>query len=496
MHFGGFKKQILFSALVAILMIGQSVGVFAATSAGSVITPATLNIQYYDGTDILSVDIPGSEGVTVDAIYGLQVSPSETVTLSLLPGETGYIQHEVNNAANTTDNISFALTDLTASWLAVIYLDENNDGIHQSSETTTVSLPLELPQETTVSVFVAFTAPNGFISPAKVIFNPSTGSDPNGPYVGFNNISYGGAAEYKITDNAEMSGSELDPPVIVPLIPTGDQLMVPTTSAITFYVEDMGSGVATSSLMVTINGMEVMTNGVVSSGFGVASIVPSGSSGYEVSIIPNVPFAYYQYVTVDVAVTDLVLPSPNLATSSYTFQTAFDPNGTPRINISLFLQGYYDPANNTQKPATINLQFRVTKFGPAVADKDVTLNASGSSGEVMLAGVTPGIYYLAIYHKLPGQAAGVNHIPILLDQVLPFNPSIPVRIDMTTSPNTYFYHPYVSATALAPSGQSFDPFYTVNTGYGQKKLMRGGNLDFDAYQAVNILDYMIWRDDC
>jgi hypothetical protein len=206
MFYGATIKKIIF---IGVLLLLSIVPVYAApTPADTLIRAATFNLQYSDGIGYsISRDVSLAVDVTVDPVFGIGITPQTTSTVSIGLNETAYFPQVLGNLGNATDNISFTLDELTTSWSSTVYLDDNNNGIHEPAETTVVSSPLQLDGSATRSIFIALTAPNSYITPGKVIFHPQTTASPSGIYTGFNGQIYGGPAGTRVTENAVLLGA-------------------------------------------------------------------------------------------------------------------------------------------------------------------------------------------------------------------------------------------------------------------------------------------------
>lgn len=282
-------------------------------------------------------------------------------------------------------------------------------------------------------------------------------------------------------------------PTIQPVIPTSDSNLVPTNTPIIIYFEDISSLIATDSVQLTINGVKAVEDGIVSAGYGILNYEVSNNTCL-LALTPNINFDYYTTINVEVSVADKAIPSQNVATLSYAFKTVHDPSGTPKLDLRIYLQGYYDVLGNTQKPATISIQFRTSKLVPTDNKITLPLNANGETGVVDLVAMPPGSYYIYIAHKLPSENPGVNHIPIVLDQPVIFLGTYPVIIDLRTTPDANYYEPYISTANSTPIGETADPLYTEkNVGGVETKAMRSGNIDPDVDNAINITDFKAWR---
>lgn len=130
-----------------------------AAPAGTLITnQATAN--YTDNNSNSFAALSNTTTVTVTSVYTVSVTspvdaagPSNTVV---------YYPYTVTNTGN--DNNTFTLSAATGSglpntWTATIYLDANNDNVHQAGETTVTGSTGLLAPNGTYQFFVAVTIP-------------------------------------------------------------------------------------------------------------------------------------------------------------------------------------------------------------------------------------------------------------------------------------------------------------------------------------------------
>jgi len=134
-------------------------------------------------------------------------------------------------------------------------------------------------------------------------------------------------------------------PSIFAINPTINATNVPTNSAITIVVTDNNS-VSLSSLIVTINNVLAVNNGVTQNGYLLATTVTT--NGYQFIISTSNHYSYGSTVTVNVSAQDV---SNNLANLTYAFFIEATPNLTVTQSIQLVpgynLIGFYVSVNMT-----------------------------------------------------------------------------------------------------------------------------------------------------
>ncbi len=432
----------------------------AATNAGTLIRPATLAMQYSDGAAI-SVNTSTTIGMTTEVlpIYGAIVTPMTQVTASLAMGETVYFQQVVGNAGNTTDNMTYVLSGLTAGWAAVLYQDSNNNGVHEAGELITVTSPIRMGPEATASVFVALTAPATYITPGTVRFAVSTSGTPAGVYTGFNNVVYGAPALQSVTENAQLTDTVL--PVVTPLSPTAGAQQVPIDSFVAFDVIDLESGISLNTLRVTVNG---------------SSYAPTAMSaitnGYRVSVDPaDLPYA--TTINVEVRIGDSI---GNERYVTYAFKTKAQSTA---LFLTAYLHGYMNTATRVHRSATINIQLRPTRnidSGPSI---NADLSASGNTGVVGI-NTPAGAYYLVIRQVLSGAVLGVNHVAYVSSESISILSEQVTTINLATANSAYYARPFIPRSGYSP--------LLLENGM---LLIKGGEATGE--RVINVTDIIRWN---
>jgi hypothetical protein len=198
--------KVLFLAITLLFISGFGLQVTAATLAGTDIAPGTFTMIYSNGVSAASTyNVEIGDAVTVEAFYAIDVTPPTTDSVAIEYNETTYYHQAIENISNTAASISYTLDDISSLWTATVYFDDNSDGVHQPGEVTVATSAITIAAESTKSIFVVFTAPSTYVSPAIVKFHPVIVGTPTGSYTGFNSTVYGGEAEFIITENAELA---------------------------------------------------------------------------------------------------------------------------------------------------------------------------------------------------------------------------------------------------------------------------------------------------
>jgi uncharacterized repeat protein (TIGR01451 family) len=170
-------------------------------------TPAGTNIvnnvtlDYEDENGNTRPQVSASETTTVTPMYGLS-GPGNPADGATPPGVPIYYTYQISNEGNATDTYSLSLSGFTyntsppspgGAWSAQIIQDDNQDGVHQSGETTVISA-LTLAEDQDAYFFVEVTpatdAENG--STGSITITVSTSQTPVGEYTGDNGNTYGG----------------------------------------------------------------------------------------------------------------------------------------------------------------------------------------------------------------------------------------------------------------------------------------------------------------
>lgn len=150
------KSTLMVLALVFILTAAVSA---VGTPAGTIISN-TATLTYNDGNgNAMPMVTSNTVTTVVSQVGGVDVSPA---TFS----EVGFASAElvfpaiIRNTGNGTDSYALALSGAPAGWTAVIYRDDNGDGVLQPGETTVVSNTGSLGYETEYKVLVKITVPS------------------------------------------------------------------------------------------------------------------------------------------------------------------------------------------------------------------------------------------------------------------------------------------------------------------------------------------------
>ena len=141
------------------VFLGVLVLLCSGTARGLAMTPAGTEIANwavarYAGALVVS-DAPTL--ITVTQCPGIEISPPTGQRVGD-PGQEVSFAIAITNTGNADDVIDLALST-TPAWSHGIYLDENGDGIRQSTETTTISDTGSLPPNGRQLLFVSVSVP-------------------------------------------------------------------------------------------------------------------------------------------------------------------------------------------------------------------------------------------------------------------------------------------------------------------------------------------------
>ncbi len=170
------------------------------TLAGTVITANQVSVAYTGG----SVTINPYWETTVKVIRGYELIPTAPRTTSINVPQLVYFPHKIINRANVTDNVTWNILFIDANWSYVFIKDDNDDGVHQSEEVTTINTAITLASNATYNFFVKFSpilASTLFsgVNISSVTTNFSTFYS----YNGFNSHKYGGYSSLDVSDNID-----------------------------------------------------------------------------------------------------------------------------------------------------------------------------------------------------------------------------------------------------------------------------------------------------
>jgi hypothetical protein len=465
------KKSLLIFFLGSLLLgnILSTPPCFAmATDAGTSIAPDIFNVRYSataDGADIsANVDIGNS--VIVEPIYGFTVTPSITGTAAVDLSETAYFRHVIDNRSNTTAGITYSFENETTSWSAQIVQDDNQDGIHQDSEITIISSPISVNSISTSSIFLAFTAPAEYIFPtANVFLDLSMLQTPIGTYTGFNGVTYGAGDSVGITENAYSKGT---PPTASFHVPARYAQDVVIDSSIYFEIQKTDIYLDQYSIDLIINNASV---------WGDLAITPTVNDGYAISYDPPSDFSYDS--TINVTINALNTLGAAMQPDAYYFATTAAPPTSVNVDLTVFLQGYYEHSSGVHKAATLNIQLRPTQNINSGPSKILTLDVSGNTGAVPVPGAESGNYYLVIMQQLSGEGIGVNHLVYVSSENINFIAGT-TTINLTDTGSGYYYDPFISS-------KGYSSLYSEAA---STRSLRGG--DASGEHEVTILDIIRW----
>jgi len=210
--------------------------------------------------------------------------------------------------------------------------------------------------------------------------------------------------------------------------------------------------------------------------------IPQTSGGYGAGPVP--PLSANAFVTTTAGF-DYV--------GEMTIESVVPVIGGPQLYIKAFLQGYYSPSATapTSRPAVIAVEAYNNGASPGhpgslVAQTLIALDSTGtghnglsSDGTATGTLITPGDYILIIRHKLPGYAAGPNHMPVITSVTVTIPTAvITVPFDITTNPidtliwrasstdNRYKYPMFPETDGAYSLKAGFSQGYDAATGQG------------------------------
>lgn len=144
------------AVFLAALLLTPMIAGAAGTPAGTVISNAA-TVNYQDANLNNYSQVSNTTTVTVSPVYGvLLTDPGDKSGVPLDNVSYGY---RIMNTGNATDN--YALTASTVGgWTTNLYVDTNQDGIHQSGEPA-VSSPITINADDNTYIVVVVTIPAG-----------------------------------------------------------------------------------------------------------------------------------------------------------------------------------------------------------------------------------------------------------------------------------------------------------------------------------------------
>jgi len=129
----------------------------AATPAGTNITNQA-TATWTDTNNNPYIQLSNTTTVTVISVYGVLLnSPADDSGVPLDNVSYGYT---IQNTGNATDNYALAAASAPVGWTATMYVDSNQDGIHQGGEPA-VSSPIQIVAGDNAYIVVVVTIPAG-----------------------------------------------------------------------------------------------------------------------------------------------------------------------------------------------------------------------------------------------------------------------------------------------------------------------------------------------
>jgi hypothetical protein len=112
--------------------------------------------------------------------------------------------------------------------------------------------------------------------------------------------------------------------------------------------------------------------------------------------------------------TELVWSELNTINNNYDIRYHYEVNFPPRVSLIAFLNGYYDAVDSRQsRPATLEIEVRTAQTAVSVVTRSTFEVSSEGTAIVSFEGIDTGQYYLVFKQSIPGQRAGVNHLPVI-----------------------------------------------------------------------------------
>ena len=172
-------------------------------------------------------------------------------------------------------------------------------------------------------------------------------------------------------------GVDITPPYTTGDDPARGAMGVPVDTNIVVHVRDDGAGVDQASIVLTVEGVDVTGQ----------SLITGGTGDYTVTYDPTTDFAHGQVVNVTVDASDLVVPPNVMPTDSYSFTTVH--TGAIR--------------------GTVQLQANTDDAGVIVAAGGVSTFTSGD-GRYTLSGLPPDTYIVtaSVRGFLSAETSGVE----------------------------------------------------------------------------------------
>lgn len=143
----------------------------------------------------------------------------------------------------------------------------------------------------------------------------------------------------------------------------------------------------------------------------------------------------------------------------------------PTLDLTVYLEGYYDVANTTQFPATLGIELRSSLTNIAKTYDNIVLDNTGHA-VVPLTGLGSGSFYVVIKHY--------NHIPIMTQNSLNFAAGSTVTLNMSNTASASY------VAAYKPSPTDAETMVTA----GNLRLMMVG--DANADRGIDIQDFLAW----
>jgi|GEM_PF-3566958 len=163
------------------LLITLCVVLFLGLAAGSVIAAGTPAGTILETT--CSLDYTATTSQTASAYVDVTVAQTPGVAISLgaptqpvVPGQAYYVLARAINTGNAADTINLLSTSANG-WPISLIRDDNNDGIHQSTEVTTITNSGILPADAVFQCFAKLSVPSSATTGDTVTARAASATD-------------------------------------------------------------------------------------------------------------------------------------------------------------------------------------------------------------------------------------------------------------------------------------------------------------------------------
>lgn len=150
------KRRILTAATLALALIAGSINANAAGTAAGTTISMQANFSYMDENGNVFTGQSNLLSVVVATVHG--VSLSCDANKSGVGNATTYYACTLTNTGNDSNTFSLAASSNPA-WVTALYVDADNDGVHDAGENTTTASTGALAADGTYKFFMAIEIP-------------------------------------------------------------------------------------------------------------------------------------------------------------------------------------------------------------------------------------------------------------------------------------------------------------------------------------------------